>query len=83
MSYGGERKEVSKMKGEFTAIYEKRENWYVAYIEEIPGVNTQGRTLKEARENLKDALRLILEANRELTRKNMSGEEIIKEPILV
>lgn len=71
------------MRGEFTAVYERRGKWYVAYLEEIPGVNTQGRTLKEARENLKDALKLILEANRELTRRNVSGEEIIKEPILV
>lgn len=71
------------MKGEFTAVYEKRGKWYVAYIEEIPGVNTQGRTLKEARANLKDALRLILEANRELSLRSIGAEERIKEPILV
>ena len=71
------------MKGEFTAVYEKRGKWYVAYVEEVPGVNTQGRTLKEARENLKDALRLILQANRELARNNISADEIIKEPIIV
>jgi predicted RNase H-like HicB family nuclease len=51
---------------EFTAIIEKRGRWYVAYVEEIPGVNTQGKTLAETRRNLKDALRMILEANREL-----------------
>jgi predicted RNase H-like HicB family nuclease len=39
----------------------------VAYIEEIPGVNTQGRTLAEARRNLKEALTLVIEANRELS----------------
>ena len=50
----------------FTAVYQKRGRWYIGYVEEIPGVNTQGRTLKEARENLKEALRLIIEANREL-----------------
>lgn len=49
------------MKREFTAVFEKRGKWYVAYVEEIPGVNTQGRTLKEARANLKEALNLILE----------------------
>ncbi len=54
------------MKGEFTAVFEKRTGWYVAYIAEVPGANTQGRTLKEARENLKEALILILEANRAL-----------------
>ena len=49
------------MEREFTAVIEKRGPWYVAYVEEIPGVNTQGRTLAEARRNLKDAIRLILE----------------------
>ncbi len=63
-------KRVKQMKREFTAIFEKRGKWYVAYVEEIPGVNTQGKTLKEARENLKDALRLIIEANRELASRN-------------
>jgi predicted RNase H-like HicB family nuclease len=53
------------MQREFTAIIQKRGRWYVAYVEEIPGVNTQGRTLAEARRNLKEALRLILDTNRE------------------
>jgi predicted RNase H-like HicB family nuclease len=52
---------------EFTAIFEKHGRWYVAYVEEIPGVNTQGRNLREARENLKEALELILQENRRLT----------------
>ena len=52
------------MKREFTSVIEKRGKWYVAYVEEIPGVNTQGRTLAEARRNLKEALTLVLEANR-------------------
>lgn len=71
------------MKGEFTAVYEKKGKWYVAYIEEIPGVNTQGKTLSEARKNLKEALNLILEANREISRKNLHAEEIIREPVMV
>lgn len=54
------------MKGEFTAVIEKRGKWYVGYVEEIPGVNTRGRTLKEVRENLKEALLLIIETNREI-----------------
>jgi predicted RNase H-like HicB family nuclease len=54
------------MKRQFTSIIEKRGRWYVAYIEEIPGVNTQGRTLAEARRNLKEALKLVIETNREL-----------------
>jgi predicted RNase H-like HicB family nuclease len=51
---------------EFTAVFEKRGRWYVAYVEEIPGVNTQGRTMAEGRRSLREALRLILEANRHL-----------------
>jgi predicted RNase H-like HicB family nuclease len=56
------------MKNHFTSVIEKRGRWYVAYIEEIPGVNTQGRTLAEARRNLKEALTLVIEANRKLAR---------------
>jgi len=54
-------------KREFTAIYQKKGKWIIAWVEEIPGVNTQGRTQKEAKENLKEALRLILETNHALT----------------
>jgi len=46
-----------------TAAFEQADGWWIAYIEELPGVNTQGRTLEEARENLREATRLVLEAN--------------------
>ncbi len=48
----------------FTAVYRKCGKWWAAYVEEVPGVNTQGATLAEARANLKEALALILETNR-------------------
>lgn len=51
---------------EFTAVYQKKGKWMIAWVEEIPGVNTQGKTLKEAKENLKEAIRLVLETNRAL-----------------
>ncbi len=57
-------------KNQFTAVYKKTKNWFVAWVEEIPGVNTQGKTLIEARENLREALFLILESNKELSRLN-------------
>ena len=57
------------MTREFTAVIEKKGRWYVAWVEEIPGVNTQGKTLAEARRNLKEALQLILEQNRFRVRK--------------
>jgi predicted RNase H-like HicB family nuclease len=70
------------MKREFTSIIEKRGKWYVAYVEEIPGVNTQGRTLTEARRNLKEALTLVLETNRAVSQKNRLPEAK-REPITV
>jgi predicted RNase H-like HicB family nuclease len=64
----------------FTAIFEKHGKWYAAYVEEIPGVNTQGRTLAEARRNLKEALQLVLEVNRSLSRRH-SVRNVIRESI--
>ncbi len=64
------------MEREYTAVIEKRGRWYVAYVEEIPGVNTQGRTLKEARRNLKEALAMILEANRALADRHGSQSRV-------
>jgi len=57
----------------FTAIYKKTGNWFSAWIEEVPGVNTQGRTKSEARENLKDALLLVLKANRAIAGRRTRG----------
>jgi len=53
----------------FTAVFQRSGKWWAGYVEELPGVNTQGTTLEEARENLKEALTLVLEANRELARR--------------
>ncbi|MBI2450395.1 MAG: type II toxin-antitoxin system HicB family antitoxin [Candidatus Nealsonbacteria bacterium] len=71
------------MARQFTAIYKKSGKWYLGWIEEIPGVNTQGETLKEVKENLKEALLLILETNRLLNRREVSGGRIIREPLSV
>lgn len=57
------------MKREFTAVYKKTGKWFSAWIEEIPGVNTQGRTRKEAQDNLKEALLLTLAAHKEIGNK--------------
>ena len=71
------------MARQFTAIYKKSGKWYLGWIEEIPGVNTQGKTLREVKENLKDALLLILETNRILNKKEISKGKIIREPLSV
>lgn len=61
------------IKREFTAIYQKRGKWFVGWIEEVPGVNTQGKTKGEVRENLKEALELVLEANRRIAAETHRG----------
>jgi predicted RNase H-like HicB family nuclease len=68
------------MERQFTAVFEKRGRWYVGYVEEVPGVNTQGRTLAEARRNLREALRLTLESNRQLA---AGARNARREPITV
>ena len=70
------------MKHQFTSVIEKRGKWYVGYVEEIPGVNTQGRTIAEARRNLKEALAMVIEANRELAARERS-RDAKREPIVV
>lgn len=70
------------MKHQFTAVYKKSGRWYLGWIEEFPGVNTQGKTLKEVKENLKEALFLIIETNR-LINKTESDEKILREPLTV
>jgi len=67
------------MKRQFTAVYKKQGKWHLGWIEEIPGVNTQGKTLKETKENLKEALSLVLETNRSLNK--TSGGRVVREPI--
>ena len=69
-------------KNSFTALYKKTGKWYSAWVEEIPGINTQGKTLREARVNLKEALLLVLESNR-LVNKRVLSSGIIKEPLVV
>jgi len=68
---------------QFTAIYKKSGKWYSGWVEEIPGVNTQGRTLKETKENLKEALLLILETNRILNKKETAKGRVIREPLSI
>ena len=54
------------MVNQFTAVFEQQGKWWIGYVEELPGANTQGKTLDETRVNLKEAAQLILQANREL-----------------
>ncbi|MBU0510625.1 MAG: type II toxin-antitoxin system HicB family antitoxin [Chloroflexi bacterium] len=67
----------------FTGVFEQVGEWWIGYVEELPGANTQGKTLDEARENLQEATQLIIEANRELVRREMEGKPIVREELLV
>lgn len=62
-----------------TAIFEKVPEGYVAFVEELPGANTQGETLEEARANLGEAVQLVLEANRVLAEETLVGRDFIRE----
>ena len=53
---------------------------YIAFVEELPGANTQAATLEEAREYLREAVELVLEANRILAEEDLEGKEVIREP---
>jgi len=64
----------------FTAVFQKFPEGYSAFIEELPGANTQGKTLEEARRNLVEAVELILEANRQLAEESLAGQDVIREP---
>jgi predicted RNase H-like HicB family nuclease len=68
---------------DLTAVFRKVPEGYIGFIEELPGANTQGRTLDEVRSNLREAAALILEANRELARQNMDEADVIREPLRI
>lgn len=71
------------MSNTFTAVFERTDTSWIASVEELPGANTQGATLDEARDNLKEAVELILEANRELARRQTAGHSVIRESLNV
>jgi len=72
-----------KQSRKFTAVYQKSGQWYSGWIEEIPGVNTQGKTLAETKANLKEALMLIIKTNRLLSRKSSGRSLITRESLAV
>jgi len=67
----------------FTAVFQKVKEGYIGFVEELPGANTQGSTLKETRENLKEAIRLVLEANKQLVEEEITGKKVLREKLEV
>jgi predicted RNase H-like HicB family nuclease len=68
---------------ELTAVYIQVPEGYVAFVEELPGANTQGDTLEEAKANLQEAVAMVLDANRELAQRGIAGEQVTKEPFVL
>ena len=66
-----------------TAVFQKVKEGYIGFVEELPGANTQGATLEEARENLKEAVQLIIETNRKLAEDDLIGKDVIREELKV
>ena len=62
-----------------TAVFQKVPEGYIGFVEELPGANTQGDTLEEARANLAEAVELVLEANRVLAEEAIEGKDVIRE----
>lgn len=71
------------MTNRYTAVFEQDGGRWIGYVEELPGANTQGTTLEEARSNLREAIHLIVEANCELARREAEGRPVIREPQLI
>jgi len=68
---------------QLTAVYIPVPEGYVAFVEELPGANTQGATLDEARTNLQEAVGLVLEANRELAEQSLVGQQVTREAFVL
>jgi predicted RNase H-like HicB family nuclease len=65
---------------QFTAVFMAVPEGYIGFVEEFPGANTQGDTLEEARENLQEAVQMVLDANREIAERAIVGRLVSREP---
>lgn len=71
------------MEYQLTAVYHRVAEGYIGFAEELPGANTQGATLEETRANLREAVELVIEANRALSEQDLAGAKVIREPLKV
>lgn len=74
---------VKKEKMAYTAVYVKSGSWYAGYVAEVPGVNTQGKTLAEAKSNLVEALVMVLSAQRDLLLKHIGRKQFVVDMVSV
>ena len=68
---------------QFTAVFRQVPEGYIGFVEELPGTNTQGATLEEARANLHEAVAMILDVNRELAEQTAGTGPVIREPLKI
>ncbi len=66
-----------------TAVFQKVPEGFIGFVEELPGANTQGATLDEVRNNLNEAVALVIEANRALSEESIQGQQVIREPLIL
>jgi predicted RNase H-like HicB family nuclease len=69
------------MKEQFTCVFQWETEGYIAFVEELPGANTRGDTLDDARSNLQEAVQLVLESNRALAEESLRNTTVIREPL--
>ncbi len=69
------------MQMKLTAVFEKSPYGFIGYVEELTGANSQGSTIEETKENLKEAIELIISVNREIANENLKGKNFTKEEI--
>lgn len=67
----------------FTQVFKKVPEGYIGFVEELPGANTQGATLEETRTNLREAIELVMEANRVLAEEEIGNDEVYRETLLL
>lgn len=68
---------------QLTAVFIPVPEGYAAFVEELPGANTQGETLDEARANLREAVQLVLDTNREVAERAIAGQQVTREPFML
>lgn len=74
---------MTVMENQYTGIFEQVDDWWTGFLEELPGCNVQERTLDEARTSLREAVRDVLQANRELARREAEGHDVLREAVAV
>ncbi|MDR1543880.1 MAG: type II toxin-antitoxin system HicB family antitoxin [Prevotellaceae bacterium] len=68
----------------YTAIIEKTtDEWYIAYCAEVPGANSQGKTIEDTKNNLKEAISLILESEKKLSIEQAKDRKVFFRKIAV